>query len=229
LKDIHGQAILDYYRGNEAATLLLHTNYGQPEEMSVEVFFREELDFSSIEHLALIECQGKILDLGAGAGAHALVLQSRGFDVYALENSPGCVEVMQASGVSHCLFADYRTHQGKYDTVLMLMNGLGLAGTSQEVPALLKKCISLLNPGGQLLLDSSDISYLYADGLDKPSGYYGEVRYQYEYLGEKGNWFDWVYIDQQLLQAITDDLGLSLEVMMTDENDQYLARITKSV
>lgn len=194
--------------------------------MPVEVFFRDELDLSTLEHLALLECKGKTLDLGAGAGAHALILQSRGFEVYALENSPGCLEVMKQSGVVHCLFEDFRKHSGKYDTILVLMNGLGLAGTLNQVPDLLRKCIALLNPGGKILTDSSDISYLYENGLEKPKGYFGEVRYQYEYRGKKGDWFDWLYLDQKKLKEITDQLDLNLEVLHADENDQYLACIS---
>ncbi|MEO9477368.1 MAG: methyltransferase domain-containing protein [Cyclobacteriaceae bacterium] len=226
MKDLHGKAILDFYRGNEAATLTLHNSYGEPEEMPVEVFFREEEDFSTLEHLALIECQGKVLDLGAGAGAHALVLQSQGKDVTALENSAGCAEVMRQSGVGKVVQQDFYKHTKKYDTVLVLMNGLGLAGTLRNLPVFLVKLISLLTPDGQILIDSSDISYLYEDGLEKPTGYYGEVRYRYEYLKENGDWFDWVYVDQETLKTEVSKLDLNMEVLHTDENDQYLARIT---
>ncbi len=225
MKDLHGQAILDYYNGDEDATLILHNSYGEPEEMPVAVFFRDELEFTTLEHLGLIECQGEVLDLGAGAGAHSLVLQERGFEVHALENSRGCLEVLKKSGVKNCLLEDYKDHQAKYDTVLVLMNGLGLASQLDGVPGFLKKCMSLLNPDGQLLIDSSDISYLYADGLKKPAGYYGEVSYQYEYKGQKGDWFDWVYVDQNKLAGICSELLLELEILITDENDQYLARI----
>lgn len=194
--------------------------------MPVAVFFRDELDFSVLENLALIECKGKVLDLGAGAGAHSLTLQARGFEVHALENSVGCIEVMRQSGVKNCILEGYEKHSKKYDTILVLMNGLGLAGTLKGIPSFLSKCMSLLQPGGQLLIDSSDISYLYAEGLSKNSGYFGEVKYQYEYKGQKGDWFDWVYVDQEKLRAITNDIGLNLEILHTDENDQYLARIT---
>lgn len=226
MNDLHGIAILDYYKGNSGATLLLHNTYGDPEEMPVEVFFREEIDFSTIEHLALIECKGSILDIGGGAGAHALVLQSKGFDVTSLENSSGCVQVMQNSGVEHVMLEDYREHTKKYDTILVLMNGLGLAGKLSEVPDLLQKCHSLLNEGGQIFIDSSDISYLYEEDIQRPAGYYGEVKYRYEYKGQKGEWFDWVYVDQDTLREIVAKLGYDLEIMMTDENDQYLARIS---
>ncbi len=225
MSDLHGEAIMDYYKGDEEATLLLHNSFGEPDEMSVEVFFREEQDFSTIEHLALIESKGKILDLGAGAGAHALVLQARGFDVVALENSQGCIEVMKSSGVDQVVLQDYKKHTDKYDTILVLMNGLGLAGRLSNVSEFLQKCHDLLNPAGQIFVDSSDISYLYEDGTPRPSGYFGEVRYRYEYKNKMGDWFDWVYVDQDTLQGIVSNLGFELEIMMTDENDQYLARI----
>ena len=227
MKDIHGQAILDYYKGDLEASLLIHNNYDEPEEMRVEVFFREEMDFSVLENLALIECKGKVLDLGAGAGAHSMVLQNRGFDVTALENSAGCIQVLRQSGVNNYIKADFKTHQAKYDTVLTMMNGIGLAGTLDKVPNFLKKCMSLLKEDGQLLIDSSDISYLYEEGLTKPTNYFGEVRYQYEYKGSKGDWFDWIYVDQEKLTEITKGLGFRLEVLHTAETDQYLCSITK--
>jgi hypothetical protein len=146
-------------------------------------------------------------------------------DVVALEYSEGCVEVMRSSGVENVIHQDYRKHDGKYDTILILMNGLGMAGTLKFVPEFLKKCYSMLNEGGQIFVDSSDITYLYKDGLPKPTGYYGELRYAYEYKNQKGDWFDWVYVDQQTLTTLVNNLGYEIEIMMTDEYDQYLARI----
>jgi SAM-dependent methyltransferase len=227
MKDIHGQAILKYYKGDRNASLTVYNNYDIPEEMPVEVFFRDELDFTVIENLALIECRGKVLDLGSGAGAHSLVLQERGFDVYALENSPGCIEVMKQSGVKNCVFEDLNIHHGKYDTLLVLMNGLGLAGQLALVPSFIEKCMSLLNVKGQLLIDSSDISYLYEDGLKPPNPYPGDLSYQYEYNGSRGDWFDWVYVDQKSLRKICKSLQLNLEILFTDSNDQYLSCITR--
>lgn len=226
MKDVHGHAIRDYYQEKNPSPLILHTCYGDPEEMPVEVFFRDELDFSMIEHLALLESKGKVLDIGAGAGAHTLALEAMGFDVYGIDVSPACIEVMKESGVTNPILGDYRKHQGKYDTLLLMMNGIGIIGTLEAFPAFLKTCKSLLNPGGQILFDSSDISYLYEDGLMKPDRYYGEVKFQYEYKGEKGDWFDWVYIDQSTLMKMAEKEGCQVEILTTDENDQYLAQIT---
>jgi len=226
MKDIHGQAILDFYIGEKNRHLLLHNSYGDPEDMPVEVFFRDELDFSTLEHLALIESTGKILDIGAGAGAHSLMLQSLGKEVHAIENSLGCVEVMKQSGVNHVIYNDYRLHQEKYDTLLLLMNGLGIVGKLNNVASFLKWTRKLLNEGGSIFVDSSDVAYLYEDGVQKPIGYHGEIRYQYEYEGKKGLPFDWVYVDQNTLLEIVEQQGLHGEILHKDEYGQYLCQIS---
>ena len=226
MKDIHGQAILDFLKGDHSAPLIIHNNYDTPEEMDVEVFFRNELDFTVIEHLVLMESKGTVLDVGAGAGAITLALQRKNLAVTALENSPGCVEVMQKLGVHRCLQKDLQKHQATYDTVLVLMNGLGLAGKLDDVPNFLNRCMAMLNEGGQLLIDSSDIDYLYDSLIEKPSGYYGEVRYRYEYKGQFGDWFDWVYVDPTTLKSITEKLNYHMELLHQEETAQYLARIT---
>lgn len=225
MKDIHGKAIVDYYKKSTQSPLLLHNSYGESEEMPVEVFFREPEDLSELENTAVAACRGSVLDLGAGAGAHALLLQALEFDVTALDNSPGCIETMTLSGMKKVIDQDYKLHTAKYDTILLLMNGIGLAGTLEEVPSFLKKCKQLLNEGGQILVDSSDISYLYEDGLEKPESYYGDIRYQYEYNGQKDDWFNWVYVDPKTLTELVQKTGMKIEILFTDENDQYLAKV----
>lgn len=226
LKDPHGQAILNYYKGDRDTELILHNSYGEPEEMPIEVFFSDPDDFTEIERTAMTHCRGTVLDIGAAAGSHALFLQAFDAPVTALDYSPGCAEVMRSSGVKVVAQENFQNHSGQYDTILLMMNGLGIAGTLDGIPILLNKCQQLLNEGGQIVLDSSDISYLYEDGLQKPKGYFGEVQYQYEYQGEKGDWFNWVYADQQTLIPMVESHGLQVEIVLTDEESgQYLAII----
>ncbi|MEM9896238.1 MAG: methyltransferase domain-containing protein [Bacteroidota bacterium] len=225
MKDIHGKAIFDYHQGIRDQKLLIHNNYDQPEEMPIDVFFRPKIDFTELEAIAIESCKGTILDLGAGAGAHSLPLQQIGFDVTALENSTACCKTLERRGVNKIVKENYQNHQAKYDTILCLMNGLGIAGKIDLIPAFLKKCMSLLKKDGQLLIDSSDIHYLYKN-VEKPNHYYGEVRYQYEYRGEKGHWFDWVYADQKTLKNLVEKIGLHMEILFVEDSDQYLARIS---
>jgi SAM-dependent methyltransferase len=224
--DVLGQAIFDYYHQLLSDTLWIHNQYGPKEEMPIDVFFRDADDMPDIELFAISECRGKVLDIGAGAGSHALLLQHRGVDVTAIDISPLAVQVMRERGVKKAFEADiYTYHPGKFDTLLLLMNGIGLAGDLAGLKTLLTHLKSLLNPGGQILFDSSDISYLYEGNLPA-NKYYGEIAYQYQYKQLKTDWFKWLYIDEQTLTLIANEVGFDVNVLVEDEYDQYLIRLT---
>jgi len=131
MKDIHGKAILAYYLGDRTTRLKLHNSYGPIDIMPIDVFFKEAEDFSDLENMALSHCRGTVLDIGAAAGTHALFLQSFGANVTALDSSSGCVETMKRSGVQQVIQQDYRQHQAAYDTLLLLMNGIGIDGLAK--------------------------------------------------------------------------------------------------
>lgn len=227
--DIIGTALNDYFHEQLTAPLLLHTSYGEVEEMPVDEFFRDPDDFPELEHIALALCDGRILDIGAGAGSHALCLQDKGMDVYALDISPRACTLMKKRGVERVINADvFEYREAQYDTLLFLMNGIGVAEGIVGLKKLLRHGQSLLREGGQLLFDSSDIAYLYADGsVRKPAGYYGEIQYQYEYKGRKSSPFGWLYIDQNTLIQLAHTEGWVVQVLYEDENDQYLARMVR--
>jgi SAM-dependent methyltransferase len=227
MKDILGQAIHDHYYKNPKHKLWINNQYGPKEEMPIDIYFREEDDMPDIEWLALNECRGEVLDIGAGAGGHALLLQERGFDVTALEISALAADVMKARGVNKVITADiFEYQQKKYDTLLMLMNGIGLTGTLLNLKVFLQHTKQLLNQGGQILFDSSDIAYLYEGKLPDNGQYYGEIQYQYQYNRQKTDWFPWLYFDEKTLTTIVDAAGYNMEVLLEDEYKQYLVRLT---
>jgi SAM-dependent methyltransferase len=226
MTDILGHALHDYYHHIAANKLWIHNTYGPKEEMPIATYFRNEDNMPDIEWLALNECRGKVLDIGAGAGSHALLLQERNFDVTAIDISALSVEVMKERGIKQALQADIFTYnQGKFDTLILLMNGIGLAGTLDRLKQLLIHLKTLLNNGGQILFDSSDIAYLYEGKLPEDT-YYGEILYQYHYKKMKTDWFKWLYIDEHTLQKIAKETGFKAEVLLEDEYSQYLVRLT---
>jgi len=224
--DVFGKALSDFYKNGEADVLWLHNSYDEPEEMPIDFFFRDDEEMPLLELQALQMCEGKVLDIGAGVGSHALVLQAFNTDVTAIDVSEAAVNIMKDRGVKKALLQDVFTYQEKFDTILMLMNGIGLTGTLPGFKAFLIKLKKLINPGGQVLFDTSDIAYLYED-LPKPQNqYYGEVSYQYEYKGEKGNWFNWLYIDPKTIKTIAYETGWTSEIIFDDDEDQYLVKLT---
>ncbi len=230
--DVLGQALFDYYHKGSKGKLLINNTYGEPEEMPLEVYFREEDEMPEQELYALHLCSGHVLDIGAGAGSHALWLQGRELEVTALEISALSAAVMQARGVKDIVEQDVYAYSGKkYDTLLLLMNGIGLTGSLEGFSRFLMHARTLLNPGGQLLFDSSNIAYLYVemgegDVYLQKEQYYGELAYQYEYDGKKGLWFHWLYVDQEKLQEIAGAAGWQVELLYEDDMDQYLVRLT---
>jgi SAM-dependent methyltransferase len=244
MKDVLGEALTDQYHHTFSGKLWVHNKYGPKEEMPVNVYFRDAENMPELEWLALQQCRGRILDIGAGAGSHALVLQGMGHDVTALDISPKAASIMKERGVQKILQQDFfdlevtdsgsqpvvngalQPAQDGFDTLLLLMNGIGLAGTLDGLRRFLAKAQRLLRPGGRLVFDSSDIAYLYGGNPEPPAGkdYYGEIDYQYEYKRQRSDWFKWLFIDRRTLKEIAGREGWKTEVLFEDEWDQYLVR-----
>lgn len=225
--DVYGAALLDFYKTGQTEPLLLHNSYGEDEEMPMDLFFREEEDFPELEFIALSLCDGTVLDVGAGVGSHCLYLQNRGFDVTALEISTIACEIMKDRGVKQVVNENiFHYQRKKFDTLLFLMNGIGLVETTHGLKQLLAHCKRILKKDGQLLFDSSDIAYLYEGNIPATGSYYGEVRFQYEYKNQQGNPFGWLYIDQGTLIKIAQQDGWVVQILYEDENDQYLVRLS---
>ncbi len=226
-RDVLGNAWLDYWQHQPAAPLLLHPSYGPTEEMPIDYFFRDADGFPPLEQYALDLCQGQVLDVGAGVGSHALFLQQQGLAVITLEVSPAGVQIQQARGVKRALQTDYRHYQqGGFDTVLLLMNGIGVVGSLAGLRDFFQCAKAWIGPAGQLLFDSSDVAYLYEDTEFSTDSYYGEVRYQYEYQGHWGEQFSWLYVDENTLQQLARESGWLTQIVFEDDQGQYLARAT---
>ena len=233
--DILGQALLDYHHGQQQATVTVHCSVADDEPLPASYFFRTLLQMPDLERLALDESRGRVLDLGAGAGCHSLELQSRGFDfVKAVDVSAGAAQVMSERGVRvvarRDLFAPLPATELPYDTILLLMNGLGLTGSLEGLDKFLAHVRTLLAPGGQILATSSDVRYLYEDedgsvriNLNGP--YYGEVEYTLTYQGQTGEPFPWLFVDAALLHDAAETANYTAEFLSEDENDQYLVRL----
>lgn len=226
IEDVYGQALHDYYyRRNHK--LLLYNNYGPKEEMPIALFFRDMEKMPTIETKAMSLCKGKVLDIGAGVGSHALILQKQGIDVTAIERSALAVEIMKKRGVRKAIAGDiFALADMKFDTLLLLMNGIGLVGNLDGLKYFLQHAKTLLLPGGQLLFDSCDILYLYQGGPTPTDRYYGEISFRYEYKNKIGEWFKWLYVDQQTLETVATKTGWHCQVIYEDDKDQYLVRLT---
>lgn len=230
--DPMGAAIYDYYNNGEADTLIVHSSMFEDDEIPVEDLFRSFEDMPELEKIALEEAAGRILDVGAGSGCHSLALKLMGKEAVAIDISGLSVEVMKHRGVDARQVNLYdESFSERFDTVLMLMNGTGIIGTLDNMPAFFTRIRQLLFPGGSLLIDSSDLRYLFEeeDGslmIDLADDYYGLLDYQMEYKGVRGEPFDWLYVDFDTLAYYAEENGFAAELVAEGEHYDYLARLT---
>lgn len=231
-KDPMGAAIADFHRCGQTGRLRVFSPDFDEDEIPVETLFRTFDAMPPLEQQALRAAHGRTLDVGAGAGCHTLALQDLGIDVTAIDISPLSVETMRQRGVLHAEEQDFWTLPPEpFDTILMLMNGIGIVGTLDALPRFFRHIGTILAPDGQLLLDSSDLVYLYEDEeghveLPTDGPYYGELQYTMQYKRIKGAAFPWLYVDFATLQRIAAENGFRAELMAKGEHYDYLARIT---
>jgi len=232
-RDPMGQAIADYHKEGKAARLRVFSPMLEEDEIPVKTLFRPLVAMPAIEQEALQLSHGHILDVGAGAGCHSLALQQQGKRVTAIDISPLAVTTMLSRGVADAHVQDFFTLDGKFDTILMLMNGIGIVGRLSRLPAFFMQVDKLLAPGGEVLCDSSDICYIYEDedgfiDLTGVEGYYGEMTYQMQYKGIKGEQFPWLFIDADTLMEKARECGFEVQVVTRGGHYDYLARITRA-
>ncbi|MBP6557490.1 MAG: class I SAM-dependent methyltransferase [Flavobacterium sp.] len=239
MRDLFGQAILDFQTDNSPEDLVTETNISEADEMSVAYLFRSYNDMPKLEKKALQLAKGKILDVGCGAGSHSLYLQQKGFDVTAIDISTNAIKACQLRGVKNARVKNVLDIKNeKFDTVILLMNGTGIFGTLAETSTYLQKLKSLLTPTGQILIDSSDIIYMFDEAdpevsggsfLVPADGYYGELTFTVSYKGQTEDTFPWLYLDYNTLQNAANANGLECELVVEGKHYDYLAKLTLSL
>lgn len=231
-RDVIGKALIDFENGNYTEDITTYSSLGEKDVIPLPYLFRDYDAMPIIEQKALDICRGKVLDVGCGSGSHSLYLQKKGFEVTGVDTSEGAVATAKLRGVANVLHSNVFDYSGmKFDTILLLMNGIGISGQFNEVGRLMTKLETLLNPGGQILLDSSDIIYMFV--LDDDGGYwvpnngkyYGEVEFTMEYKGLKSAPFNWLYLDFKNLKELAEQNNLSCELVCEGPHYDYLARL----
>jgi SAM-dependent methyltransferase len=234
MKDLFGKAILDYQTNNSPEDLITETSISEADEMPVSYLFRTYNEMPKLEQKALQLAKGSVLDVGCGAGSHTLELQNeRKLDITAIDISKNAVRACQLRGIENVKVANILDldEENKFDTILILMNGTGIFGTLNDTAKYLQKLKSLLNVDGQILIDSSDLIYMYDQDEDgayciPADGYYGELTYKVQYKGKTEDTFPWLYLDYNTLQNAAIANGLKCELLLEGEHFDYLARLS---
>lgn len=228
-----GRAVYDYHFNSINQPVIVHSDDFDDDQIDTSYLFRTYKLMPALEKKAMSFCKGRILDVGACAGAHSVYLQDKGFDVVSIETSELCCEVLKRRKVQQVICQDIFKFSGqKFDTILLLMNGTGIAGSLDGLDVLLYHLKTLLNPDGQILIDSSDLIFLYEEedgsalidiAADK---YYGELTFQTEYQSWISQPFPWLYVDVNNLENAVQKNRLKINKIIEGQHYDYLAQIT---
>lgn len=232
MKDLMGRAIWDYYYQENSEDLQTETSISELDDLPVSYLFRDYQEMNALEKKALDLSFGKVLDVGSGAGSHSLYLQNeRKLEVTALDISPKSIEVCKARGVKNAICEDLLQFSEKdFDTILLLMNGTGIFQSLEHIDQYLQKLKNLVAENGQILIDSTDILYMYDQDeeggvLVPATGYYGELDYYLHYKGESELPMKWLYLDFDTLENAAIANGFKIQKIEQLE-DSYLAQLT---
>lgn len=232
MKDLMGRAIWDYFYQENPEDLQTETSISELDDLPVSYLFRNYKEMNALEKKALDLSFGKVIDVGAGGGSHSLYLQNyKKLEVLALDISPKSIEICKARGVKNAVCEDFlKFSNDKFDTILLLMNGTGIFQSLKNVDQYLQKLKNLISENGQILLDSTDILYMYDqddDGgvLVPATGYYGELDYYIHYKGESELPMKWLYLDFNTLKNAAIANGFKIQ-KIKQLDDSYLAKLT---
>lgn len=222
---------MDYHNGNYSEDIITSTSISEEDVLPLPYLFRDFTEMPKLEQKALRLAKGKVLDVGCGSGSHSLYLQEKRLEVKAIDISEGAIEVARLRGLKQVEVLDVLNETETFDTILLLMNGTGIFQELSQVSKYLKHLKSLLNPNGQILIDSSDIKYMYEDEdggvwLDANNAYYGELDYYIKYKGEQERPMKWLYLDFNTLLTACASVGLNCEMILEGEHFDYLARLS---
>ncbi|MCF7560413.1 class I SAM-dependent methyltransferase [Sabulilitoribacter multivorans] len=231
MKDLFGKALLDYQNGHYTEDIITSTSISDEDMLPLPYLFRSFDEMPKIEKKALKLCKGLVLDVGCGSGSHSLYLQEKGFTVKAIDISKGAIKVAKQRGVLNAEVMHVLEETKTFDTVLLLMNGTGIFQEMIQVSKYLTHLKSLLKPNGQILIDSSDIKYMYEDEdgglwIDTNANYYGELDYFLSYKGENELPMKWLYLDFNTLRLACETVGLKCELVLEGGHFDYLARLS---
>jgi len=231
-KDIIGKACRDFFVTGKKSNIVVNSSIPEKSTIPVSYLFRDIGEMPELEKIALANCRGSVLEIGGGVGSHALELQKAKLSVTLLDSSLDCCAIAKERGVHAVVHEKLENFSGSaYDTILLLMNGIGICGSLKGLNLFLEKSKNMLRSGGQIIFDSCDILYMFEDAegavnIDMNARYYGEVSYTMSYKREKGNPFPWLFVSADIITVLAEQNGYRFELLFQEEEGMYLARLS---
>jgi 2-polyprenyl-3-methyl-5-hydroxy-6-metoxy-1,4-benzoquinol methylase len=239
IQDAYGQQLLAQFNGKTPTA-----EFVEREDNYLDIgsdagfYFSKYEQWSVLEHLAIERAKGRVLDIGCGAGRHSLYLQQKGFDVTAIDNSPGAIEVCKLRGLKNAIvkaIADVDEFKpNSFDTILMFGNNFGLFGDAENAKLILKKLSQITSSEAQIIAGTRNPyrtdsrEHLEYHEFNRQRGRMpGQIRMRVRYGKAVGLWFDYLFVSPKEMQEIVADTEWQIEEFIEPEEANYFAVISK--
>ncbi|OGO30477.1 MAG: hypothetical protein A2Z29_10810 [Chloroflexi bacterium RBG_16_56_11] len=186
---------------------------------------------------AIKYARGRVLDIGCGAGRHAVYLQEKGLDVVAIDNSPLAIEVCKQRGLKDARVLSINqisSKLGVFDAVLMMGSNFGLFGSFDGARRLLKKLDKVTSRKGRIIAETLDIyqtdnpDHLSYHELNRKRGRMGgQVRMRVRYKKYATPWFDYLMVSKEEMEIILRGTDWCVSKYIESGGPVYIAVIEK--
>ncbi len=202
-------------------------------------YFQGHKAWPSFEKKAMDTARGRVLDVGCGAGRHALYLQRKKFDVTGLDSSPLALKVCRLRGLKKTKNMDFagigRFPAGAFDTVVMMGNNFGLMADPENAKKRLTDLHRITSPGGRVIAQTLDpyttdnpdhLRYQQSNRLRGRMA--GQVRLRVRFEDLATPWFEYLFVSPAELKGMLLDTGWEIERFIKSGGPQYIMVLRKS-
>ncbi|MBU0953268.1 MAG: class I SAM-dependent methyltransferase [Nanoarchaeota archaeon] len=227
--DLFGYALYSSWKGIPAPPCAYERDDGSRAPCNIGDYFT----VSAEDKQALRLARGRTLDIGCGAGSHALLLQRKGIEVLCIDTSSLALQVCRGRGCKRCRQMNifrHKLHPSSFDTILLMGTNVGLAGTLDRCKRLFRICSELAKPGARLIVTSKDVrtrtnrqQVRYHRSNLEAGRFIGERRIRFTYGRKTGNWFKWIFIDPVTLRTTAHASGWEVESIINAQRGRYSA------
>lgn len=238
-RDAYGRQLLAQYEGQEPTAEIVERDDGYVDTGSeAGAYFEPYSRWPAIEQRAIKFAKGRVLDIGCGAGRHALYLQEKGLDVTGIDSSPGAIKVCRLRGVKKALVRPIsdldKFKAGSFDTVLMLGNNFGLFGSAAGAERLLNKLSRITSSDAIIIAGTRDphittnADHLRYQRLNKKRGRLpGQIRLRVRFGKITGEWMDYLLASPREMETLLKGSGWEIERLIGTGEPSYFAIIRK--
>lgn len=237
--DAYGKQMLAQFHGGKATVEIVERddNYIAPGSQT-GMYFTGYEEWNALEQKAVDTARGRVLDIGCGAGRHALYLQEKGLPVTGIDNSPGAIRVCRLRGLKRAIVRPIQEidkfAKNSFDTILMMGNNFGLFSDPASARQLLEKMARITKPGAQIIAGTlnpykTDLQeHLEYHRLNKRRGRLpGQIRMRIRYGKAVGDWFDYLFVSPAEMEKILENTGWRVRELLDSGRANYFAVIEK--